>query len=58
MATAGDCKWIEDEDGIWWAECGDQCWTFESSGPNENQMKFCPFCARPLAAVPFIWEDQ
>jgi hypothetical protein len=47
---AGECAWIEDEDGIWSAGCGMTGWHFpDGSSPQENTMKFCHHCGKPLA---------
>jgi hypothetical protein len=45
---AGDvCMWeqIDDEGSDWESFCGD-AWYFESGSPQENNIKFCPFCGR------------
>lgn len=39
------CQWHEEEDGAWNAACG-LVWQFESDGPEENEMKYCPSCGR------------
>lgn len=51
--TAGPsrCVWAEDgEDGPWASSCG-HYWQFTDGTPTENDMKFCPFCGKPLEQV-------
>jgi rRNA maturation endonuclease Nob1 len=38
-----------DED-YWHTACGED-WIFPEGGPDENKMKFCPMCGRPLKVV-------
>lgn len=50
----GGCEWAYDDDGYKWeADCG-TVWHFIDDGPNENGLKFCPGCGKPvvLAAAP------
>jgi len=44
---AKTCIWTDQEDGTWLSECG-VLWCFEADGPEENGMKFCPFCGKKL----------
>jgi len=41
------CRWTEDEDGCWWAACG-QCHAFTDGGPAENDARYCCYCGRGL----------
>ncbi len=41
------CEWNSDEDGNWWTAC-DNGWCLNDGTPEENGMKFCPFCGRGL----------
>lgn len=43
------CCWVEDTEGTWASSCG-HLWQFTSDGPAENEMQFCCFCGRKLAA--------
>ena len=43
--TDETCVWTEDNDGVWDGSCG-IAWTFESGGPTENRVNFCPRCGR------------
>ena len=44
-----NCEWhLDDEEGgAWESACG-QLWCFEDGDPEDNGMKFCPFCGRHL----------
>ncbi len=45
------CGWIhydEDGDDVWRSECGHDWAFFDSMGPKDNGMNFCPFCGNPL----------
>jgi hypothetical protein len=44
------CTWTEDCD-YWEATCGG-AFTFNDGGPTDNGFKFCPYCGKPLVAVP------
>jgi len=41
------CKWANDDDGIWWTECGN-AHQFTDGGPRENHHYFCPYCGGHL----------
>lgn len=49
-----ECAWTngeEDESGHYWnAGCGDGFW-LEDGDPDENGMKFCPYCGGRIAQV-------
>lgn len=46
------CLWTcGDPDMNLWNTCGSE-WYFEHGGPDENGMKFCPFCGKPLRQNP------
>lgn len=59
MTDRPTCTWTEDEDGLWWAACegNKRTWEFNSAGPLENSMRFCPFCGRKLVPVPLPVEE-
>ena len=42
-----NCTWEEDCEGYWNTAC-DNMFTLEEGTPEENQMKFCCYCGRPL----------
>ncbi len=45
------CQWAEDADGgPWETSCG-HLFILNDGGPNENGLKFCPFCGKPLEEV-------
>lgn len=42
------CDWTYDStDDVWDTECGHK-WQFNSDGPKENEVRFCPFCGARL----------
>lgn len=44
-----ECGWTHDEwSESWSAGCGAE-WIFPDGGPDENDMKFCPSCGKPVA---------
>ena len=50
VEKADVCQWSEDDDGNWSGTCG--CtWVLEAGTPNENDMKFCPICGRPMKQI-------
>lgn len=53
------CEWKEDPiDFNWWASCG-EAFCFSEDGPEENHMRFCPYCGRTLKAIPVPeWNDD
>lgn len=53
-----NCKWIEDEDdGAWDTSCGKRFLITEGT-PEENGMKFCCYCGKPLVSHTFEWRDE
>lgn len=50
------CTWFEDPDGNWGTEC-DEMFQFTTGGPQENDMKFCCYCGKPLLERSFAEED-
>ena len=46
-AAQRKCEWKADDDGTYWTGC-DQAFVFNEGGPNENGMKFCPYCGAEL----------
>lgn len=50
-SNAHDCLWSYDShQGTWHGKCG-VCWVFMDDGPDENGMKFCPGCGKPVATT-------
>ena len=45
VAVAGSCVWERVTEGLslWSSTCGHE-WEFLDAGPEENEVKFCPFC--------------
>lgn len=59
-----NCEWHleDDEAGAWESACG-ELWCFEDGDPEDNGMKFCPFCGKRLTmraadASPAGFEDE
>jgi hypothetical protein len=44
-----ECKWTQDDDGIWHTACGN-AHEFMNEGPSENEHHFCPYCGGLLSA--------
>lgn len=42
------CEWVCDDVGTWRGKCGTE-WQFFDDGPDENGMKFCPGCGKPVS---------
>lgn len=50
-SNAHDCLWSYDShQGTWHGKCG-VYWVFMDDGPDENGMKFCPGCGKPVATT-------
>jgi hypothetical protein len=48
------CMWKCDMDGwdgeIWETDCG-QAWTFIDGDPEQNNVRYCHYCGKPVDAV-------
>ena len=44
---ARECVWTEDPDGLWSTSCG-RSWTFIEGGPEENGIRYCHGCGKPV----------
>ena len=42
-----DCIWTEDDDGIYLTSC-ENAFEFMNGSPEDNHMKFCPYCGKLL----------
>jgi hypothetical protein len=56
------CEWTQSEEDVWESACGD-AWVFETGTPEDNSMRFCPFCGRKLTqcsldAAPIELDDE
>ncbi|ANN86165.1 hypothetical protein BI096_gp40 [Enterobacter phage Arya] len=50
-SNAHDCLWSYDShQGTWHGKCG-VYWVFMDDGPDENGMKFCPGCGKPVSTT-------
>jgi hypothetical protein len=41
------CVWTVDENGFWRTGCG-EAFEIAVGGPDENGLRYCCFCGRPL----------
>jgi hypothetical protein len=41
------CGWAHDEAGVWQTDCGGS-FLIEAGNPQENDMRFCCYCGRPV----------
>lgn len=44
------CEWKQDENGVWETECGNMFEITEGT-PNENDLKYCPYCGKHLIQI-------
>ena len=44
------CRWAEDEDGNWQTQC-DSAFVLLEGTPKQNDMRYCPYCGKPLVEV-------
>lgn len=52
------CEWREDDPnglmpGTYASACG-ELWSFNDAGPNENNVRFCQGCGKPVRALAFV----
>ena len=52
MNTTGGCVWSQDENGVWETTC-ENMHEFSADGPAENNHKYCPYCGKAIAAMPY-----
>jgi hypothetical protein len=45
-----NCEWKQDENGVWETECGNLFEIIDGT-PNENNLKYCPYCGKHLVQV-------
>jgi hypothetical protein len=43
------CDWTEDRE-YWAAACG-QLWAFVDGGPEDNNVRYCHYCGRPVRVL-------
>jgi len=51
----GECKWTMDDstfdyEEFWETECGNE-FCFIEGGPEDNGMKYCPYCGKLIKTV-------
>lgn len=51
------CYWLRDEDGNDQANCGGT-WTLNDGTPPENDMKYCPYCGKPISWSDYSGDDD
>ena len=44
------CEWLlsDEDNGVWASGCG-EAWCFIDGGPEDNNMRFCHGCGKPVA---------
>ena len=58
MSPLQSCLWTEDCSD-WQPGCDTAgAFQFNNDGPEENGFRFCPYCGRPLVAIPADDEDK
>jgi hypothetical protein len=45
--TTKECRWLQDEYGVWDTSCGNRYEIIEGT-PRDNKMRFCCFCGNVL----------
>ena len=54
-SAAEVCHWSQDDSDAWMTECR-KAYGINEGTPEENRMKFCPFCGKELVGVPYVEE--
>ena len=49
------CVWQEDWEGTWETACKNK-WVFNEGTPEDNRMKFCCYCGKPLKQNVYVEE--
>lgn len=65
MSAASDldqstmCQWYEDinDSKLWHTSCG-RIWEFIEAGPNENGVKVCHNCGKPVDVMPLQGDEN
>lgn len=47
-----NCKWVEDYNGTWETSC-ENAFEITEGTPDENGMKYCPYCGKKLIQLKF-----
>jgi len=51
MAEMQACTWTYDDmDDKWDSACG-EAWQFVDGGPEENRVRYCHYCGKPVQVV-------
>jgi hypothetical protein len=48
MSKQGECVWKEDSEGNWMTGCR-ETYIIITGTPEENRMKFCVYCGKPIS---------
>lgn len=54
------CDWTQDgdeESDTWGTGCG-ELFCLNEGDPFDNNMKYCPYCGKPLSVTPLIWDEE
>jgi hypothetical protein len=54
-----NCEWSQDDlDGDWFVtDCGND-FILNDGTPEENKMKFCCYCGKPLKQILYVEENE
>lgn len=53
MKAKKSCTWTENDCGFWDTKCG-EAFRFIDGDPAGNKYKYCPYCGRPIDALPYV----
>lgn len=57
FAPSVRCGWKAHEDGQWFTDCG-EAFEIQAGGPDENGLRYCCFCGKPLTTTQNATEDK
>lgn len=53
------CRWTEDRVCECWDTGCSRSFVFvDEGGPTGNRIRFCPYCGKPIEAVPYVPEEE
>lgn len=52
-----DCTWVQDSDGTWVTDCGNE-FVLNEGTPSENDMCHCCYCGSTLKEMPYSDDDD
>lgn len=58
MTSEETCTWkdIQYDSDTWETDCG-ELWCLYEGTPEENRMKFCPYCGKKILQVIRDWDE-